>query len=132
MPASKQEIALPDMRAGGDGAKELGVSKSGGGGVRMQAIADAVYAVSYINCRPLEDHESRYDDGDVGALESIAAVLAVTSAEQDALAAAAERALVEELASPRPRPEFVEDFSRWMHDMFGDEWEGNRRVPVVE
>ena len=36
----------------------------------MEAIADAlVYAVSYINCRPLEDHESRYDDGDVGALD---------------------------------------------------------------
>ena len=32
----------------------------------MEAIADAlVYAVSYINCRPLEDHESRYDDGDI-------------------------------------------------------------------
>jgi hypothetical protein len=40
--------------------------------VRMGAIADAlVYAVSYINCRPLDDHEGRYDDGDVGALESI-------------------------------------------------------------
>jgi hypothetical protein len=39
----------------------------------MDAIADAlVYAVSYINGRPLEDYESRYDDGDVGALESIA------------------------------------------------------------
>jgi hypothetical protein len=33
----------------------------------VETIADAlVYAVSYINCRPLEDHESRYDDGDVG------------------------------------------------------------------
>lgn len=87
----------------------------------MEAIADAlVYAVSYINCRPLEDHESRYDDGDVGALESIA------------LAAAAERALAAELASPQPRSEFVEDYSRWMHDMFGDEWEGNRRVAAPE
>ena len=96
----------------------------------MEAIADAlVYAVSYINCRALEDDESRYDDGDVGALESIAGFLAnATPAEQDALAAAAERALAEERDSPQPRPEFVEDYSRWMHDMFGDEWEGNRRA----
>lgn len=96
----------------------------------MDAIADAlVYAVSYINCRPLEDHESRYDDGDVGALESIAGMLAnATPAELDALAAAAGRALATEMASPQPRPEFVQDYSRWMHDLFGDEWDGNRRV----
>jgi hypothetical protein len=100
----------------------------------MEAIADAlVYAVAYINCRPLEDHESRYDDGDAGALESIAGFLAAaTRAEQDALAAAAERALAAELASPQPRPEFVQDYSRWMHDMFGGEWEGNRRVAAPE
>ena len=89
----------------------------------MKAIADAlVYAVSYINCRPLEDLESRYDDGDVGALERIAGFLAdATPAEQVALAAAAERALAAELASPHPRSEFVEDYSRWMPDIFGDE-----------
>jgi hypothetical protein len=100
----------------------------------MDAIADAlVYAVSYINCRSLEDYESRYDDGDVGALESVAGFLAAaTTAEKDALAAAAERALAAELASPQPRPEFVEDYSRWMHDIFGEEWEGNRRVPIAE
>src|SRR5262245_43063801 len=100
----------------------------------MEAIADAlVYAVSYINCRPLEDHESRYDDGDVGALESIAGVLYnATPAEQDALAAAAERALAAELGSPQPRPELVRDYSRWMHDMFGDEWDGNRRAVAPE
>jgi hypothetical protein len=96
----------------------------------MNAMADAlVYAVSYINCRPLDDHESRYDDGDVGALESIAGFLVeATPAEQDALSAAAERALAAELASPRPRPEFVRDYSSWMHDMFEDEWVGNRRA----
>lgn len=100
----------------------------------MEATADAlVYAVSYINCRPLEDHESRYDDGDVGALESIAGFLAVaTVAEQDALAAAAERALAAELASPQPRPEFLQDYSRWMHDMFGDDWDGNRRMSASD
>ncbi len=96
----------------------------------MEAIAGAlVYAVSYSNCRPLEDHESRYDDGDVGALESIAGFLAnATPAEEDALAAAAERALAAELASPQPSQEFVADYSRWMHDLFGETWEGNRRV----
>lgn len=100
----------------------------------MEAIVDAlVYAVSYINCRRLEEPESRYDDGDVGALESIAAFLAkATQAEQNALAAAAERALAAEIASPRPRPEFVQSNSRWMHDIFGDGWEGNRRVADSE
>lgn len=96
----------------------------------MEAIADAlVYATSYINCRPLEDHESRYDDGDVGALESIAGFLHnATSSEEDALAAAAERALAAELASPLPRSEFASDYSRWMEDMFGEGWQGNCRV----
>jgi hypothetical protein len=100
----------------------------------MEAIADAlVDAVSHINGRPLEVHVSRYDDADVGALESVAGFLATTSpAEQDALAAAAERALTAELALPQPRPEFVEDYSRWMHDMFGDDWEGNPRVTAPE
>lgn len=98
----------------------------------MEAIADAlVYAVSYINCCALEDHESRYDDGDVGALESIAAFLhTATPGEQDALAAAAERALAAERESSLPRPEFVRDYERWMEDMFGEGWQGNRRVPV--
>jgi hypothetical protein len=88
----------------------------------MHAIADAlVYAVSYINCSALDD-ESRDDDGDVGALESIAAYLRdATPAERDALAAAAERALAAEQSSPQPRHEFVRDYSRWMEDMFGGE-----------
>jgi hypothetical protein len=42
----------------------------------MEATADVlVYAVSYVNCRGIPDGESRYDDGDVGALESIAGFL---------------------------------------------------------
>jgi hypothetical protein len=96
----------------------------------MHTIADAlVYAVSYINCRPLEDHESRHDDGDVGALESIAHFLQnATPAEEDALAAAAERALASERESPLPRPEFIRDYERWMEDIFGAGWQGNRRV----
>ena len=100
----------------------------------MQAIADAlVYAVSYINCRPLEEHESRSDDADVGALECIAADLKKASPEElDALAASAQRALAEELTMKPPRAEFVQDYSRWMEDMFGASWEGNRRVPVTD
>ena len=100
----------------------------------MESLADAlVYAVTYINCRGLEDDESRYDDGDVGALESIAGSLAnATPEEQDALAAAAERALAGELGMAQPRAEFVEDYSRWMEDMFGDEWDGNRRILAAE
>jgi hypothetical protein len=58
----------------------------------------------YINCRALEDRESRYDEGDVGALESVAAFLAdATPVEQEVLAAEVERALAAELASPGPR-----------------------------
>ena len=100
----------------------------------MDAIADAlVYAVSYINCRPLEDAESRYDDGDVGALESVARFLYnATPSEEDALGAAAERALSAEQSFPQPRPGFVEDYARWMHDMFGEGWQGNRRVSGAE
>ena len=96
----------------------------------MDAIADAlVYAVTYINCRGLENSECRYDDGDVGALESIAGFLyAASPAEEDALAAAAERALAAELAGPR-RPEFVRGYRRWMEDIFGEDWQANRRVP---
>jgi hypothetical protein len=100
----------------------------------MDAIADAlVYAVSYINCRPLEDAEARYDDGDVGALESIAAFLHNASpAEEDAPAAAAERALTAERRAASPRPEFVRDYERSVEDMFGEGWRGNRRLIAEE
>jgi hypothetical protein len=97
----------------------------------MRAIADAlVYAVSYINCRPLDEHESRCDDdADVGALESIAGRLHDASPqEQEALAAAAERALAQELGSARARPQFFSAYSSWMENMFGEGWEGNRRT----
>lgn len=97
----------------------------------MKEISDAlIFAVSYINNRNIEDSESWSDDDDVGALESIAELLSnATPAEEDALAAAAQRALARELAAPQPRPEFVEVYSRWMEDMFGEGWHGNRRVP---
>jgi hypothetical protein len=91
----------------------------------MNAIADAiVYAVTYINCRDVGD-----DDDDVGALESIADLLhKSTAAEQDQLAAAAERALEEERSSASPREDFVRDYEYWMEEMFGDSWSKTCRV----
>jgi hypothetical protein len=29
-------------------------------------------------------------------------------------------------------PEFLQDYSRWMEDMFGEGWQGNRRVAAAE
>jgi hypothetical protein len=95
----------------------------------VQAIADAlVYAVAFMNCRPFDQNVSLLDD-DVGALDRIETFLgSATVKEQDALAAAAERALAAEQASSSPRADFIEDYERWMENMFGDGWNGNRRV----
>jgi hypothetical protein len=96
----------------------------------MKANADAlVYAAVYINCRG-EDGDEIYLDQDVKALESIASLIRhATEEEEDQLAAAAERALAEELASARPRPDFVHDYAHWMEEMLGNGWVGNRRCP---
>jgi hypothetical protein len=93
----------------------------------MNSIADAlVYAVAYINCRVKDDGDVSQD---VGALESIAGLLEdSTRTEQDALAAAAIRALTAETTSQRPRPDFMRDYANWMEDMFGEGWEGNSRA----
>jgi hypothetical protein len=95
----------------------------------MQAIADAlVMAVTYINCRPFDAYETQLHD-DVGTLDRIAAMLrAATVAEQDAVAAAADRAMAAEQTSSSPRPDFIEDYGRWMENMLGEGWNGNRRV----
>jgi len=97
----------------------------------MGAIADAlVYAVAFINCRPTDGLESDYD---CGALESIAAMLDNRNpGGEDALAAAAERALEAERSAGSPRPEFLQLYSCWMEDMFGDGWHDNCRVLVDE
>jgi hypothetical protein len=50
-----------------------------------------------------------------------------TAEEQDALAAAAERALADEM-NHALREEFVRDYKTWMEDMFGEGWVGNRRI----
>ena len=94
----------------------------------MKSIADAlVYAVSYINCRDAEDDDLA--DDDVSAVESIAAYLSdATSAEQDALATAAKKALLEEQSLASPRRELIDDFSTWMEGLFGEDWVGNDRT----
>lgn len=96
----------------------------------MEKLADAlVYAVSYINCRD-EDGDETYLRDDVKALEWLAHILhQATSEEQDALAAAAKRALAAELAAGAPpTSKWVRDYDTWMHDMFGEGWLGNERV----
>lgn len=94
----------------------------------MNAIADAlVYAVAYINCR---NNEGDDDRADVRALESIAGFLAnSTSAEQDELAAAANRALAAEKRMAKPREHFLRDYANWMEETVGEGWEGNSRIP---
>jgi hypothetical protein len=95
----------------------------------MEKLADAlVYAVSYINCRD-EDGDETYLREDVKALEWLAHILQqTTDTEQDALAAAAKRALAAELAAGAPPDsKWVRDYGRWMEDMFGENWSGNER-----
>lgn len=97
----------------------------------MEKLADAlVYAVSYINCRD-EDGDETYLDEDVKALEWLAHILRqTTDAEQDALAAAAKRAVMAELAAGAPADaKWVQDYSNWMQEMFVDGWVGNDRAP---
>jgi hypothetical protein len=90
----------------------------------MNSIADAlVYAVTYISLRESNDD----GDDDVGALESIATILqAATKEEEDALAAAAQRALEAE-KNWIARPEFIKGFSAWMENIIGEGWVGNER-----
>jgi hypothetical protein len=95
------------------------------GGGYMEKLADAVvYAVAYINC----SDEAHMDD-DVNARESVSHIIGQASDDElNALAAAAKRALAEELAAPLPRDSWVECYSTWMEDLFGGEgWIGNDR-----
>ncbi len=95
----------------------------------MDAIADAlVLAVAHINCRG-DDGDDELLEQDVGALEGIAAHLrACSPAEEDALAAAAERAATAERTCKRPDKKLLHDYEYWMEEMFVEGWEGNRRV----
>lgn len=84
-----------------------------------------VYAVTYINLRIADDDES---DDDVGALESIAAIIAnCNESELDQLSHAAKEAYNEERRSANPREEFLEDYGNWMESICGEDWEGNDR-----
>ncbi len=95
----------------------------------MKAIADAmVYAAAYIDSR---DQREEFDDDDSAesAMSHIMAYLShATPAEEDALAAAAERALKEEQSLHHPQQDMIEFFSRWMEIMFGMDWDGNERA----
>lgn len=87
------------------------------------------YALVYLSVA--ESDDSR-DDRDVGALESIAAVLQEASpVEHDELAAAAERARSKERASGNAREAFVAAYESFMEDLLGDPWLGNRRIRAV-
>ena len=92
----------------------------------MKSLADSVvYAVAYINARESEDEGL---DDDVAALESIAGILTNASEEElTALAAAANRALTDEQSQALPRETFVNAYSQWMENMFGEPWVGNDR-----
>jgi hypothetical protein len=93
----------------------------------MKALASAlVYAVAYINC--LSDPHEKHLDADVHTLEEMATYLSnATEEEKDALAAAAQQAFEQEQRGS-PRPEYLEVYRTWMACMFGESWEGNRRI----
>jgi len=95
----------------------------------MKSIADTlVFAVAHIGCRD-DENDEKYLDDDVRALEQIAFLLGATSpAEQDELAAAAERALAEEQSSLQPNARLLHDYAHWMEELFGGGWERNQRV----
>ena len=94
----------------------------------MNAIADAlVYAVTYICTRDTDDEDLIADDD--SAISHIMAYLNdATSAEEEAIADAAKRALAEERSLITPEPVMIEHFSIWMEHIFGRDWEGNERV----
>ena len=91
----------------------------------MDSIADAiVYAAAYISCRGESEDTGEDDDS---AIEHIRAYLShATSKEEDALAAAAERALKEEQSLHDPEPEMIDFLQSWMELVLGRDWDGNR------
>lgn len=93
----------------------------------MKAIADAlVHSVAYVNCLP--DPTEEHVDEDVQLLEDVATYLAgATDSEKDALSAAAQRAFEQEQSGAK-RADYLRVYGSWMECMFGDGWEGNRRI----
>jgi DNA-binding GntR family transcriptional regulator len=91
----------------------------------MKSLANAVvYAVTYLNCTP----STGLDDEDIAALDSIRSQLErCTEEEKDALAEAANDAFDAERVGAH-RMDFMQDYLRWMQDMFGkEEWQLNNR-----
>jgi hypothetical protein len=96
----------------------------------VDALADAiVYAVSYINCRD-DDGDETYLKEDADALGNLAYLLRDCSqAEMNALAEAAKRAHAALLAAgDPPDSRWVQDYNRWMEEMFVEGWLGNDRI----
>jgi hypothetical protein len=95
----------------------------------MDSIANAiVYAVAYIHCRD-EGEDLVEDEDDDSAIAHIMAYLShATPEEEDALAAAAERALKEEQSLHHPQQDMIEFFESWMEIMFGMDCDGNKRA----
>jgi hypothetical protein len=99
----------------------------------MKAIAESlVLAVTYLDWRPYPGHEFLDENCDI--LDQIGERLQYEATEEElqALAEAAERLLQLELARSEPEPHFVEGFGRFMEDMVGHHWVGNRRGPETE
>ncbi|QEG35943.1 hypothetical protein [Bythopirellula goksoeyrii] len=98
----------------------------------MNSVADAlVYAVAYINCQEIEDEESLDDseDANEAAMSHIMAyLLHATPEEEEALAAAAKRALIEEQSLSYPQQEMIDFFKSWMEYVLGGDWDGNERA----
>lgn len=98
----------------------------------MNSIADAlVYAVAYIHCHETEDEESLDDSEDASeaAMSHIMAYLSHASPEEEnALAAAANRALEEEQSLYYPQQDMIDFFKRWMEYVLGGDWEENERA----
>lgn len=93
----------------------------------MDSIADAiVYAVAHIGCR--EECGDSPDEDDPAMAHIMAYLSKATPEEEDALAAAAERALSEEKSLLHPNQEMIKFFENWMRIVFGWDWEKNKRV----
>ena len=95
----------------------------------MNAIADSiVYAVAYILTRDQREEFDEEDEDDSAIAHIMAYLSHATPEEEDALAAAAERALKEEQSLHHPQQDMIEVFARWMEIALGFDWDGNKRA----
>lgn len=95
----------------------------------MDSLANAiVYALAHIHCRDEGEDLVENEDDDSAIAHIMAYLFHATPEEEDALAAAAERALKEEQSLHDSKQEMIECFKNWMELMFGRDWEGNQRA----